>query len=302
MYFLLFWGVFLRGTNCNIINALSWGIDCLKDSGVDSPELDAEVLLMHSLNVDRVKLHIISEKNLNSKQCVIYKNCIERRVKREPVAYITGHKEFHSLDFKVTRDVLVPRPETEILVEETLKEYRERKENESSLRILELGTGSGIISVTLAKEIKHLTFIATDICFKILKVALENARLHEVDDKIIFFVGRYLQGIKGKENQFDFVVSNPPYLSDYDWENAQPEIKKHEPPDSLWGGKDGLDFYRTIICDVSDLLKEAGYLMLEVGRGQADIVSDMIKKTASYSKVELIEDLSGIKRVVKAQK
>ncbi len=285
-----------------IRNALRWGVDYLKDSGVDSPKLDAEVLLMHSLNTDRINLHLISDKILNVKEREIYKGCIERRLKREPVAYITGHKEFMSLDFKLTKAVLVPRPETEILVEETLREYAKKKDKSNSIRILELGTGSGIIAVSLAKEIKHITLVSTDISLEIIKVAVENAHLHKVNDKITFFVGRYLQGIKQKGNQFDFIVSNPPYLSKSDWESAQPEIREHEPPDSFLGGEDGMDFYRTIITDTSNLLSEDGCLILEVGIGQAEIVSDMIKKTASYSRVKLIEDLSGIKRVVKAQK
>jgi release factor glutamine methyltransferase len=285
-----------------IKNALRWGVDYLKDSGVDSPKLDAEVLLMHSLNTDRINLHLISDKILNVKEREIYKGCIERRLKREPVAYIMGHKEFMSLDFKLTKAVLVPRPETEILVEETLREYAKKKDKSNSIRILELGTGSGIIAVSLAKEIKHITLVSTDISLEIIKVAVENAHLHKVNDKITFFVGRYLQGIKQKGNQFDFIVSNPPYLSKSDWESAQPEIREHEPPDSFLGGEDGMDFYRTIITDTSNLLSEDGCLILEVGIGQAEIVSDMIKKTASYSRVKLIEDLSGIKRVVKAQK
>ncbi|MBW2652951.1 MAG: peptide chain release factor N(5)-glutamine methyltransferase, partial [Deltaproteobacteria bacterium] len=206
------------------------------------------------------------------------------------------------LDFKLTKAVLVPRPETEILVEETLRECAQRKDKKSLISILELGTGSGIIAVSLAKAIKQITLVATYISLEIIKVAVENAHLHKVNDKITFYLGRYLQGIKQKENRFDFIVSNPPYLSKSDWERAQPEIREHEPPDSLLGGEDGMDFYRTIIPDTSNLLSEDGCLLLEVGIGQTEIVSGMIEKTASYSRVELIKDLSGIKRVVKAQK
>ncbi len=285
-----------------IKNALRWGVDYLKDSRVDCPKLDAEVLLMHSLNIDRTKLYLLSDKILNAREREIYKGCVERRYKREPVAYISGHKEFMSLDFKLTKAVLVPRPETEILVEETLREYAKKKDKSNSIRILELGTGSGIIAVSLAKAIKQITLVATDISLEIIKVAVENAQLHKVNDKIIFFLGRYLQGIKQKGNQFDFIVSNPPYLSKSDWERAEPEIREHEPPDSLLGGEDGMDFYRTIIPDTSNLLSKDGCLILEVGIGHAEIICDMIKKTASYSRVEIIKDLSGIKRVVKALK
>jgi release factor glutamine methyltransferase len=285
-----------------IRHALRWGVLCLKNSGVDTPKLDAEVLLMHALNIDRNKLYLFSDTILNLKEKERYRECIERRSKREPVAYITGHKEFRSLDFKLTKAVLVPRPETEILVDETLEEYGKKKDNRSVTRILELGTGSGIVAVSLAKEIEHISLVATDISLEIIQVAQKNAQLHNVDDKISFFVGDFLNAIKHKRNRFDVIVSNPPYLSKSDWERAQPEIREHEPPDSLFGGDDGMDFYRTIIPEASSLLCKDGCLILEVGIGQADMVSDMIKQSASYSKVEVIKDLSQTKRVVKATK
>ena len=285
-----------------IRHALRWGVVCLNDSGVDTPKLDAEVLLMHSLNIDRNKLYLLSDTILNLKQKERYRECIERRSKREPVAYITGHKEFRSLDFKLTKAVLVPRPETEILIDETLEEYGKKKDKRSLTKILELGTGSGIVAVSLAKEIEHIKLVATDISLEILQLAQKNAHLHNVDDKISFFVGDFLKAIKHKRNPFDFIVSNPPYLSKSDWEHAQPEIREHEPPDSLFGGEDGMDFYRTIIPETSSLLCKDGCLILEVGIGQAEMVSDMIKKSARYSSVEVIKDLSQIKRVVKAKK
>ncbi len=285
-----------------IKKSLRWGIGHLKDSGVDNPRLDADVLLAHCLDIERVKLCVYNDKILDGREWEKYRKCIERRSKSEPVAYITECKEFHSLKFRITKEVLIPRPETEILVEEVLKEYSSLKENNDSLRILELGTGSGIIAVSLAKEVKNLNIMATDISPGIIKIASDNARLHKVDDKINFFVGRFLEAIKEKRNQFDFIVSNPPYLSESDWENAQTEIKEYEPQDSLLGGDDGLDFYRTILPDVITLLRNDGYLMLEVGVGQADKVSDMIRKTAKYRKLEQIKDLSGIPRLVKVQK
>ena len=285
-----------------IQKSLRWGIGHLKDSGVDNSRLDADVLLAHCLDIERVKLYVYNDKILDGREWEKYRKCIERRSKSEPVAYITECKEFHSLKFRLTKEVLIPRPETEILVEEVLKEYSSLKENNDSLRILELGTGSGIIAVSLAKEVKNLNIMATDISLGIIKIASDNARLHKVDDKIIFFVGRFLEAIKEKRKQFDFIVSNPPYLSESDWVNAQPEIKEYEPQDSLLGGGDGLDFYRTIMPDVITLLRNDGFLMLEVGVGQADKVSDMIRKTSRYRKLEQIKDLSGIPRLVKVQK
>ena len=172
--------------NWMISNALRWGMNCLNDSGIDTPKLDAEVLLMHSLNIDRNKLYLLSNKILNEKELEIYKRCIYRRSTREPVAYIIGHKEFRSLDFKLTRAVLVPRPETEILVEETIEEYAKREDKSHLIRILELGTGSGVVAVSLAKEIKHIMLVATDVSLDVIQVAVKNAHLHNVNDKISF--------------------------------------------------------------------------------------------------------------------
>lgn len=289
-------------TNWMIGNARRWGVDRLKNSGVDTPDLDAEVILMHSLRVDRHELYRLSGDMLKVNERELYKRSIERRSKREPVAYITGHKEFRSLDFHVTNDVLVPRPETEILVDETVTECVKKKGKRHVLRILELGTGSGVVAVSLAMEIKPIALIATDISFDIVNVARNNARLHNVNHHISFFVGRYVQGINQEQNCFDCIVSNPPYLSKSDWEGAQPEIREHEPMDSLLGGEDGMDFYRTIIPDASRLLSEDGCLLLEVGMGQAELISGMIKETGHYAGVTMIQDLSGINRVVKAQK
>jgi len=292
----------LKEIHLTIFSVLQWGIDQLQESGVASPRLDAEVLLAHCLHLDRVKLYVFYDKLLDREEWERYTECIERRGKREPVAYITGYKEFRSLCFRVTQAVLIPRPETEILVEETLKEYAERRKKSNSIRILELGTGSGVVAISLAKEIERLSIVATDISLEILKVARENARVHKEDSKINFMVGRFLQAIRKDDHHFDFIVSNPPYLSESDWENVQPEIKEYEVPDSLWGGEEGLDFYRTIIPDVSKLLNYEGWLMLEVGIGQADEVSNIIEKTGEFRRVELVKDLSGIPRVVKAQK
>ena len=285
-----------------ILEAFQWGIECLKDSGVVNPRLDAEILLAYCIHGDRSKIYLHHDKRIDREEYERYINYIRRRMEREPVAYITGYKEFRSLSFKLTKAVLIPRPETEILVEEMVKEYTKIKENGHLLRILELGTGSGIIAVSLAKEIAHSSIIATDISLEIIKLAKDNAQSHGVNNKISFFVGRFLQTIKKNNTYFNYIVSNPPYLSEYDWEDAQPEIKEYEPPDSLLGGKDGMDFYRIIVNDVPKLLKYHGWLILEVGMGQAGKVSDMIKKSGAYSKVVLINDLSGIPRVVKAQK
>ncbi len=282
--------------------ALRWGRDRLKLSGSDTPRLDAEIILAETMSVDRDKLLIYYDTVLSKEESDTYINYVERRVQREPVAYITGYKEFWSLRFNITRDVLIPRPETEIVVEETLKEYAARSSSINSPVILELGTGSGVISVALAREVKSALIIANDISLNIIKIAKENAFQHNTDSHIVYFVGNYLNAVANHNAYFDFIISNPPYLSESDWENAQSEIKSYEPSDSLVGGKDGLLFYRAIAPDINRLLKPDGWLILEIGSEQSEDVITIIEKSGIYKKVELINDLSGMPRVVKAQK
>lgn len=282
--------------------ALRWGRDRLKLSGSDTPRLDAEIILAETMSVDRDKLLIYYDSVLSKEESDTYTNYVERRVQREPVAYIIGNKEFWSLRFIITRDVLIPRPETEIVVEETLKECAARSSSINSPAILELGTGSGVISVALAREVKSASIIANDISFNIIKIAKENAVQHNADRNIRYFVGNYLNAVATHNDYFDFIISNPPYFSESDWENAQPEIKGYEPSDSLVGGQDGLLFYRTIATDVNRLLKSDGWLILEIGSEQSEDVITIIEKCGIYKKVELINDLSGMPRVVKAQK
>jgi len=285
-----------------VSSALKWGFKQLEKSNVDTPRLDVEVLLAYCINTDRTNLYTINGNKLDEISWQRYAQCIQRRVRREPVAYITGEKEFYSLAFKVTSDVLIPRPETETLVEESLKVCMSMREKRSALNILELGTGSGIIAVILAKRLDTSYIIATDISLKIVEVARNNAKLHKVKRKINFLVSRSLETLKEKREYFDLIVSNPPYLSASDWEKVQPEIKEYEPTDALLAGEDGLDFYRKITFGADGMLAHDGWLMLEVGMGQKDAVSRLIKKTGKFKRLEVVNDLSGIPRVVKAQK
>ena len=285
-----------------VLSALKWGFEQLEKSNVYTPRLDAEVLLAYCINTDRTNLYAINGNKLDEISWQRYAQSIQRRVRREPAAYITGEKEFYSLAFKVTSDVLIPRPETETLVEESLKVCMSMREKRSALNILELGTGSGIIAVILAKRLDTSYIIATDISLKIVEVARNNAKLHKVKRKINFLVSRSLETLKEKREYFDLIVSNPPYLSASDWEKVQPEIKEYEPTDALLAGEDGLDFYRKITFGADGMLAHDGWLMLEVGMGQKDAVSRLIKKTGKFKRLEVVNDLSGIPRVVKAQK
>lgn len=294
----------MNRNNTSIVHALQWATRTLQQNDIDNPRLDAEVLLTHCTSRTREDLYANSSLFLDIKEWENYINCIERRVQREPVAYITGRKEFRSLTFTITREVLIPRPETEILFEALLEKCTFLKRKKAHLKILELGTGSGIIAISLAHDINNVTIIATDITLEKISLARENARVHGFDGVVNFFVGDCTKALKIGNNVrcFDCIVFNPPYLSDADWQHVQPEILNYEPRDALCGGPDGLAFYRNLIPSVDSLLSEGGFLLFEVGASQADSVSSMIEGTRSYSDISVLQDLAGVDRVVSARK
>jgi len=286
----------------SISHVLHGGIRKLQDSGIDNPRLDAEVLLAHTLSIDRAALYRNPESLIDSSERRRYAELIERRVRKEPVAYITGHKEFRSRNFTLTSDVLIPRPETEILLDETLRACAHLLESKDHLRILELGTGSGILAVSIAKDVGSCTIFATDISVKKIEVARDNARFHNADRAITFLVGDLYHpvSIREESDKFDCIVFNPPYLSDDDWQHAQQEIKDYEPIDSLWGGNDGLAIYRLLIPGADTLLHPGGYLLLEIGGAQAPRIKQMMHTAQVYREVHVVHDLAGIERVVSA--
>ena len=286
------------------MQALQWAAFELKQKGVESPRLDAEILLAYCLNTERASLYRDASRGLEKAPLEHFQHCIARRAKREPVAYITGVKEFRSMAFKITRDVLIPRPETETMVDEVIKESLELRIRNDALRILEVGTGSGIIAVSLAKEINCLRVIAADCTYAIISLARANAQLQRVDHKILFFVGELCESLKVRDASqlFDVILCNPPYLSDIEWQQAQPEIRDYEPERALRAGPDGLALYRALLPAAGHLLRNGGSIMLEIGQGQAVSISRLIDQTALFHPVATVNDLAGIKRLIKAQK
>jgi release factor glutamine methyltransferase len=224
----------------------------------------------------------------------MFQNLIARRIKGEPVSYIIGKKEFWSLTFKVTQAVMIPRPETETLVEETLKIFSPH----SSHSIVEIGTGSGAISIALATELPQASIIAIDISCKALTVAKENAFSHGVRS-IRFIKGNLFEPLEGENKIFDLIISNPPYIPTDAIPHLPSGIRDYEPAVAFDGGPDGLELYRKIIREAHHHLQPVGYLLLEVGKGQYQEVSEIISETQKFSFPEIIKDLSGIERVVK---
>ncbi len=271
-----------------------------KEHSVDSPRLTAEILLAHSLDLRRLDLYLQYDRPLHQNELSDYNDLIRRRIQNEPVAYITGEKGFFESDFEVAGDVLIPRPETEILVEEALKILNPDSGNYSVGKVLELGTGSGAIIVSLAKAAPRHWYMASDISFFALEIAKKNA-CRITGNTICFFAGDWFSSIKSRPG-FDLIVSNPPYIPLADIQNLAPEIREYEPKIALDGGGDGLLCFRTILKDAHRHLVPGGILLLEMGFDQRESLENLLKQNPEYESIEFIRDLSGHNRVAKIKK
>jgi len=265
--------------------------------GIISARLDAEVLLSSYLKLDRAALyrdsvHVISDDRVKG-----FLQWLERRLTGEPVAYITGKKEFWSLEFAVSMDVLIPRPETELLVEEVLTCIRE--EGRGSGTLLEIGTGSGAVSVALSSEVRNFVIYATDRSREALIIAKKNARKQCVDGGIFFLCGHLFDAVGA---HFDFVVSNPPYISEEDFQYLSRDVRDFEPRDALVAGPDGVEFHREIICQAWNYLNQGGWLMMEIGDGQQHTIERMLRESGRYDYIGFRKDYAGIDRVAVARR
>jgi len=257
---------------------------------------EAELVLTHVLDCDRLSLYLNKDINLGVDSSALFSSILKRRILGEPVQYILGETEFMGLKFKVDNRALIPRPETEILVEQAL--IRLIEAGIRSPKILDLGTGSGCIAVSMAKSLKHADVWASDISSTALQLAGENAALNNVEIK--FIESDLFDALKFKKNGFDLIVSNPPYISNEEFHALAKEIS-FEPPLALKAGKDGLDYYRRIIPQAVNYLKDNGLLIFEVGLNQAYPVKGMLEKEG-FGQTELIKDYNNIERVVAAKK
>jgi len=262
----------------------------LADGGIDSPRLDAEILLAHVLNCRRLSLYVDAEKILPLEKILRFEEFISRRLKKIPVAYLTGTREFFGLNFAVNENVLVPRPETEILAEFVGEFLRSR----GGGIFADLGAGSGAIAVSILKFVPNSRAIAVDISAAALEIAKFNAQKFHVDERIKFFCGDLFSPLAGKI--FDAVVSNPPYIPTNSLENLQAEVQA-EPKIALDGGTDGLQFYRRIISDAPKFLSAGGLLAVEIGINQSDDVKNLFAEK-NFAEIKILRDLSGIERVV----
>jgi release factor glutamine methyltransferase len=280
----------------NIRDILRQATAQLKNSGSTSPQLDAEVLLTTYLRIDRLDLYKAPERPLSDDEMAGFSAWLERRGNGEPVAYIIGAKEFWSLLFEVNRAVLIPRPETEVLVEEALQASKEIKT--PGLRSLEIGVGSGAISVVLARELPAARLTATDISDRALTIAHRNALTHGVADRIEFLCGGLYQPVVGT---FDLIVSNPPYIGATEFGQLPRGVREYEPQEALLAGEGGTACHREIIAGSGKHLRTGGGLLMEIGAGQQEIVAGLLRQSAAFENIEIRRDYGGIERVIKAK-
>jgi release factor glutamine methyltransferase len=285
----------------NSIKLLKWTESYFNSHGIDSPRMTAEILLAHTLRTTRINLYIQHEKPLSSSELLQFKTLIKRRINREPVAYITGSKEFWSMDFTVTRDVLIPRPDTECIVEAVLALLPDQHPIQPQ-KIIDLGTGSGAIIISLASERPRHVYFATDRSAAAAILARKNAAKHGLSNTIHFFCSDWFDAIHQNKQTFDIIVSNPPYIPTDIISTLDPEISRYEPPMALDGDHDGLSDIRKILHAAPDYLKKEGYLLLEIGFDQMNSVSEIAGNSNFYYCMEFIKDEAGHHRVLKLKK
>ena len=273
-----------------VLRLLQWTTSYFKSYAIEESRASAEILLAHALEVQRIDLYLQYDRPLSSAELLTFKQLIRRRVAREPVAYITGHKEFWSLKLSLTPDVLIPRPETECLVEAALA-IASDGECGSHPRVLELGTGSGAIVIALASQLMNAWFLATDFSENAIKVARSNAAANQLAERI-----RFAPILKGQT--FDMIISNPPYIPKDIIDTLQPEVCRYEPMHALIGGADGLKWIKHIIRKAPEFLTPKGYLLLEIGHDQKQDIHDLVQHQSSYTNVAFKKDYGRFDRVV----
>lgn len=290
------------GEKWTVGRLLDWTADYLAEKGCDQPLLSAQLLLANVLGCSKVQLYLRHDQCISPDQRAAFRDLVQRAGGGEPIAYLTSHKEFFSLDFAVGPGVLIPRPETELIVEWVIRHVRTRFSDRSSqpLWILELGTGSGCIAVSLAKFLPlPCRLIAVEISLDALKQARANCIRHEVTDRVTLVAGDMFGPIAA-DGRFDFIVANLPYVTEDDYQRLPRHIKDFEPSQSLVAGRDGLDRLSTAIAEGTAHMRKGGYLVLEIGYNQRHVVAELLSQYG-YEQVDFQQDHAGISRLAIAR-
>ncbi len=294
-------GAAMTESTCETVGSLVRNIRArLAAAGIESNEQEAIWLIEFTLGFSAVTQVIDHDRPLPSSEVARVQSLVTRRTAREPLQYILGTQEFCGIEFAVTPAVLIPRPETGLLVEEVLR----RISLAQQATLVDVGTGSGCLAVTIARLRSQTRVIATDISHAALEVAQENARRHAVDDRITWLAGDMLKPLAEKEldGRVDVIVTNPPYIAEADWIDLQPEVREFEPRRALVAGPRGTECHERLVKDARGYLSARGALVMEIGLGQGQAVCQLAETIGGYGPVRLIRDAAGIERVVIAER
>jgi release factor glutamine methyltransferase len=276
-----------------VLEALNLSTEYLNKKGIESARLNAELMLAHILNCKRLQLYLMFDRPLDENELSLYRAFLARRAKREPLQYILGEVEFYNIKLKVNQDVLIPRPETELLVEKIVKDYSHKND----FKFLDIGIGSGNISIALLVNLPNSQGIGIDISDSALALAKSNAEFNLVKDRLELIHFDILKDDIQLLGKFDAVISNPPYVSSEDFESLEPELKVYEPHIALTDFYNGLTFYRKIISIADSLLKEEGKVYFEIGKGQSNEVKALMEDSR-IKNLNIIKDYQGIDRII----
>lgn len=293
----------MGSSSWTIKDLLKVSTDYLAQKEIENPRLNAEVLLAHQLGIDRVGLYLGFDKPLNENEVSGFRNLIRRRLRREPLQYITGVQEFWSIEFVVNPGVLIPRPETELLVEKACEIMAPKGYplEQPPLRILDLGTGCGAIAVSVAKEIENSRIWATDQSAKALKSARLNAERQKVSDRIHFLEGNLWEPVAEKGLLFDMILSNPPYVASKEIEGLPCEVSQFEPRLALDGGEEGMYYIERIIEGATEFMDRGAWLIMEMSPDQIEKALHLVQQSGCYQRNMRIKDYSHRYRAVMAQ-
>lgn len=276
---------------------LNWVTDFLTQKAIDSPRLSAELLLSHILQLTRIELYTNFDRPVAKPQLDQLRQLVRRAAQNEPIAYLTGKTEFYSLEFAVTRDCLIPRPETELLVERSIEFLRRR--NGQQL-VCDLCTGCGCIAVAIAKNVTNTRIVATDISDAALHMAMQNAENHKLTERIEFLHGDLFEPLIPELDRyrFDLIVCNPPYVTTSQYRTLEPNVTDYEPEVALLGGADGLDVYRRICQRIEQFLKSDATVMFEIGYAQGQDVAGLLSQTHLFNTISIEKDFQDNDRIV----
>lgn len=280
---------------------LTWTTDYLKENGANSPRLDAEVLLAYASQCQRIDLYTSFEQDPGEQVRNSFRSLVKQRADGIPVAYLVGQREFFSLPFQVSPAVLIPRPETEFVVTTAIDIIRQHYADQPAVNLIDVGTGSGAIAVAIAKQLPHCHIRAIDSSSSALEIAQQNISQHQVQTQVSSLQSDLLEQI-ATEEQVHIVVSNPPYVSQDEYDQLDPTVRDHEPQDALLAGPSGLEVYSRLIPQAAAHLYPQGWLILETSPQLHQALTNQLNESPFYETISVVNDLAGLPRVVTAQR